>query len=674
MVEDDRSDILDKLPIGVVSCDMEGNITYINDHLVGLLDLSSVKDRKQINLLSFPPLVKAGISSVLRNALNNLGSGCPEVSCKSVAFKELVLDLRLSPKKNVNGNITGYHAIVEDRTALQEKASMVEYIIQKDRLISDISSRFINSSLKDIDKEVYLALKKTANFIDAKRANIYIVDEDERFVRKTHEWHSDDVVSHISLNRRFPRHKLALKQLEALEVMNVSDVQQLPESESEVKRTLDRLGVVSFLAVPLTYDGRLSGFIAIDSTTEKEEWDESISYLLKVVGEMITSILERKHTETLLLKKDEDYENVINSLDAIIWKADVDRKGDIVNTYISESADRILGLEPGSINNSWDRYFSYVHPEDVEDMFKVLHSSFQKPGFFTGADYRLVRKDGTEFWVNSSGSAHAQKDGTLKLFGTTTNIMQRKEAEDALLKAKVTAEAANRTKSEFLTNMSHELRTPLNAIIGFSDIMVEETFGELSPKYQTYVQRISQSGHHLLNMINDILDLSKVEVGTIRILPEFIDVDDLLHEMVTMMEPLASDKDIDINIRRHGDTKELFADRAKIKQIMYNLLGNSIKFTPNGGEITVVAGRDNGMISVSIIDTGIGISAEDQKKLFKPFTQLEASMSRRYEGTGLGLALVKELVELHGGRIWVESEVGNGSNFTFEIPNPNQNE
>jgi len=216
--------------------------------------------------------------------------------------------------------------------------------------------------------------------------------------------------------------------------------------------------------------------------------------------------------------------------------------------------------------------------------------------------------------------------------------------------------------------MSHELRTPLNSIIGFSDALMEGYFGELNPKQVRYIQNVSNSGRHLLNLINDILDISKVEAGKMKLFPEYIYVDAILEEMISLVQPIAADKQIVLNINKDPQLQTLLADKAKIKQILYNLLGNAIKFTHNGGSVSIYADIKDGMARFSIIDTGIGIAPEDIKKLFKPFTQLDASVSRRYEGTGLGLALVKELIELHSGRIWVESEVEKGSNFIFELP------
>ena len=243
-----------------------------------------------------------------------------------------------------------------------------------------------------------------------------------------------------------------------------------------------------------------------------------------------------------------------------------------------------------------------------------------------------------------------------------------KEIEGSLREANVVAETSNRTKSEFLANMSHELRTPLNSVIGFSEVLLEGNSGSLNEKQTRYLKNISKSGKHLLTIINDILDISKIESGNMHIHKENISVKNLLEDMFSSMQPLAAEKEIVMKVSFGPDLDYIQADKGKIKQVLYNLIGNALKFTEHGGSVTISAKVNGDMAYISVEDTGIGISRKDQEKLFKPFTQIDSSISRKYEGTGLGLALSKELVALHGGKIWVESEPGKGSTFTFTIP------
>jgi signal transduction histidine kinase len=229
-------------------------------------------------------------------------------------------------------------------------------------------------------------------------------------------------------------------------------------------------------------------------------------------------------------------------------------------------------------------------------------------------------------------------------------------------------EAANRHKSEFLANMSHELRTPLNAIIGFSEVLQERMFGELNDKQAEYIQDIIGSGRHLLSLINDILDLSKVEAGRMDLELTLFNLPAALENALTLMKERASRHQIALELEVDGRLGEVAGDERKVKQILLNLLSNAVKFTPEGGRVELRAALADGAVDISVHDTGIGIAPEDQEAIFEEFRQVGGADARQREGTGLGLTLTKRFVELHGGRIWLESEVGKGSTFTFTLP------
>jgi signal transduction histidine kinase/uncharacterized protein YdeI (YjbR/CyaY-like superfamily) len=229
-------------------------------------------------------------------------------------------------------------------------------------------------------------------------------------------------------------------------------------------------------------------------------------------------------------------------------------------------------------------------------------------------------------------------------------------------------EIANKHKSEFLANMSHELRTPLNAIIGFSEVLLERLFGELNDKQDDYLKDIHSSGRHLLSLINDILDLSKVEAGRMELEASAFDLPTAIANAMTLIRERAQQHAIVLGVDADPQLGEIVADERKLKQILVNLLSNAVKFTPDGGRIDVSARRDADSVVIAVHDTGIGIAAADQQAVFEEFRQVGHDYTNKQEGTGLGLALTRRFVELHGGRIWVDSEPGNGSTFTFTIP------
>ena len=229
-------------------------------------------------------------------------------------------------------------------------------------------------------------------------------------------------------------------------------------------------------------------------------------------------------------------------------------------------------------------------------------------------------------------------------------------------------EAASRHKSEFLANMSHELRTPLNAVIGFSEVLIQRMFGALNDKQDEYLKDIYASGQHLLSLINDILDLSKIEAGRMELVPAPFHLPTALENAVTLVRERAARHGIALELDVDPGLGELVGDERKVKQVLLNLLSNAVKFTPEGGRISLKASRRDGAVEISVTDSGIGIAPEDQAAIFEEFRQVGGDETRKQEGTGLGLTLAKKFVELHGGRIWVESDLGLGSTFTFTLP------
>jgi signal transduction histidine kinase len=226
---------------------------------------------------------------------------------------------------------------------------------------------------------------------------------------------------------------------------------------------------------------------------------------------------------------------------------------------------------------------------------------------------------------------------------------------------------ASQHKSEFLANMSHELRTPLNAIIGFSEVLSDRMFGELNEKQEEYLKDIYASGNHLLSLINDILDLSKIEAGRMELELTDFDLPTAIENALTLVRERAGRRSIALHTDIDARLGQIQADERKVRQVILNLLSNAIKFTPEGGRIDVGAVPKDGLVEVSVSDTGIGIAPEDQEKVFEEFRQV-GTAAKKIEGTGLGLTLCRKFVELHSGRIWVKSQVGEGSTFTFTIP------
>jgi signal transduction histidine kinase/putative methionine-R-sulfoxide reductase with GAF domain len=272
-------------------------------------------------------------------------------------------------------------------------------------------------------------------------------------------------------------------------------------------------------------------------------------------------------------------------------------------------------------------------------------------------------------WRKQAGSFSAEVINLLQTFATQSALaIQNARLFREIEEKSKQIEAANRHKSEFLANMSHELRTPLNAIIGFSEVLQERLFGELNEKQAEYTDDILTSGRHLLSLINEILDLSKVEAGRMELELATFDLPLAIENARTFVRERATKHGINLDVTIDERLGDFVGDERKIKQVLLNLLSNAVKFTPEGGRIGIKARQADGSVEISVSDTGIGIAPEDQAKIFEEFRQVGGDYAHKTEGTGLGLTLAKKFVELHGGRIWVESEVGKGSIFRFSLP------
>ena len=356
--------------------------------------------------------------------------------------------------------------------------------------------------------------------------------------------------------------------------------------------------------------------------------------------------------------------------------------------FANKSALRLLKFEEGALTGQ-DLSSILVETNEQAARGGGIVEQLGQKSFLADYEIFLGAQDGQKIPVSISASILREEDGTvLGYVFVARDITNRKQAEEVLRLAKKKAEVASRAKSDFLANMSHELRTPLNHIIGFTELVVDKNFGDLNATQEEYLNDALQSSKHLLSLINDILDLSKVEAGKLELEPSHLDLKLLLENSLVMVKEKALKHGIKLSLEVKDAPETITADERKLKQILYNLLSNAVKFTPDGGEVHLLADLSDDssltgaatapafynapgeFIRISVTDTGIGVDPKDLERIFNPFEQVEKSRSRKYQGTGLGLSLTKRFVELHGGTIWAESKgAGKGGTFRLVIPN-----
>lgn len=336
----------------------------------------------------------------------------------------------------------------------------------------------------------------------------------------------------------------------------------------------------------------------------------------------------------------------------------------------SDEIFRIFGVEKDDFDPSLDSLTKAVHKRDIGRVLQAFQRAVIEQNDYD-MEFSIRRPDGEVRFIRCEGRCQENGDGeVVALYGIMQDITERTLYESDLKHAKDSAERAYAAKSQFLANMSHELRTPLNAIIGFSEMMQRQLLGPVgNERYLDYITGIRESGEHLLDLISDILDMSKIEAGKYELDLEEVNITKIIRLAMHMMEGRALDSSIKLDSSALDNLEiTLMADRRAIMQVMLNLLSNAIKFTHDGGKVTLECEDKGTMVAIKVQDTGIGIPANKLQSITRPFEQVSSSYAREHEGSGLGLAITKELVELHGGNLVIESQVGAGTCVTVRLP------
>ncbi len=416
--------------------------------------------------------------------------------------------------------------------------------------------------------------------------------------------------------------------------------------------------------------------------------------LVNLNEDLKQEIAERNIVQEALRKSEEKYRTIIEGIEEGYFELDLG--GNM--TFFNDSMCKILGYPRGELTGRG--YRLYTNAKNARKMHRVFNRIYQTGESAKIVDFLVIRKDGDTRVVEISASLTRNLHGRpIGFRGVARDVTEHKRAEEQLRRSKEAAEKANLAKTEFLANMSHELRTPLNHIIGFTELVVDKIFGDLNDTQHEYLNDVLKSSKHLLSLINDILDLSKVEAGRQDLETSEVTVHDLLANTLAMVREKAQQQGIELSLDLDGIPDVITADERKLKQVFYNLISNAVKFTPEGGCVSLKArmadkrfqpkpwdskehefiedqhhrdSRSEGQsncIEFCVSDTGIGLRREDTERIFNRFEQVENSASRNYGGAGLGLSLAKSLVELHCGAIWAESDgPGKGARFHFVIP------
>ncbi|MCC5598809.1 hybrid sensor histidine kinase/response regulator [Nostoc favosum] len=485
--------------------------------------------------------------------------------------------------------------------------------------------------------------------------------------------------------KNYPAYFQALEEertIAADDAINDTRTQELSESYLSVS------GITSLLDAPIWLEGRLVGIVCHEHIGEERQWTLEEEIFAGSIADFVTLAIEAKERNVVqeALRQSEAQFRAIFERSSIGIGL-IDMKAQIVDTNLALC--EILGYSREELYGK--RFTDYISTQRgdlklYKQLMSGIHTNLKRTsrvGFQPSKhqeqfverhriemERRCLHQNGSLVWTHISVSVIPASNGEPEFFlAMIEDITERKETELKLRASQEAAEAVSRAKSEFLATMSHELRTPLNAIMGLSQLLQQEIVGSLNEKQNEYVNCIYSSGEHLLALINDILDLSKVEAGKEELLLSALPVSDLCNYAIWTVRDRALEKGLQLTCKI--DLEEdifCFADEWRIKQMLLNLLTNAIKFTP-AGQVSLVVKKVSQGITFTVSDTGIGIDSNQFQFLFEPFKQLDSRLNRQYEGTGLGLALTRKLARLHGGDVTVTSTLGEGSQFTLFLPN-----
>ncbi|MEH2235052.1 hybrid sensor histidine kinase/response regulator [Nostoc sp.] len=487
------------------------------------------------------------------------------------------------------------------------------------------------------------------------------------------------------LKTYYPAYFQALEEehsIAAHDARNDTRTQELSESYLSV------LGITSLLDAPIWLEGRLVGVVCHEHIGEIRQWTLEEETFAGSIADFVTLAIEaseRNVVQEALRQSEAQFRAIFER--SSIGIGLIDMKAQIVDTNLALC--EILGYDREELYGKPFTDYISTQREDLKlykqlisgirtDLKRTLRVGFQPSEHQEQLverhriemERRCLHQNGSLVWTHISVSVIPGSNGEPEFFlAMIEDITERKQTELKLRASQKAAEVASRAKSEFLATMSHELRTPLNAIMGLSQLLQQEIVGSLNEKQNEYVNSIYSSGEHLLALINDILDLSKVEAGKEELLLSPLTVSDLCNYAIWTVRDRASEKGLQLTHEIDLEADICVGDERRIKQMLLNLLTNAIKFTP-AGHVSLVVKKVPQGITFTVSDTGIGIDSSQFQFLFEPFKQLDSRLNRQYEGTGLGLALTRKLARLHGGDVTVTSTLGKGSQFTLFLPNP----
>jgi len=678
------SHAVDQSPASVVITDLQGNIEYVNPKFSQITGYAFEEIVGQN-----PRFLKSGHTAQeeYKELWDTITSGriwqgeFLNKKKNGDAFWELAT---ISPVYNNSGNVMNFLALKEDITERKKAEESIHQRVRELELLYESGLSF--SQLLNPREIAYKIIELLEEKLNWHHTVIRLVskknsEELELLAFDQHGLDSQTGRELVSkkLNKLISRSGEGLSgwALTQNKVVRIGNVKEDPHYIETYP------GIQSGLYVPLKSGARILGVISLESK-ELNAFSEEDEHLIATLASQAAIALEnaRLYEETIryaveleerVQERTAEIETTRQRLELAvktagvgIWELNIRENKD----YWDNKLFDLYGLSKENAQTSLETRQSAIHQDDLAQQKKIMDDALNHDQPYD-TEFRVVWPDASIHHIKSNAILiRDANNAPERMIGADRDISIHKQAEETLRLANLEMERGLRMKNEFLANMSHELRTPLNAILGISESLEEQIAGSLNEKQLKYIRVINESGRHLLELINDILDLSKIEAGKLEINVQTISIEWFCASCLRMVKELAHKKDVDVLFKSDQKVQVILGDERRLKQALVNLLGNAVKFTPSGRKIGLeVSGFiEKNEVTFTVWDEGIGINQDDIPLLFKPFVQLNAGLSREYAGTGLGLALVAQMVRLHSGRIDLTSKIKEGSRFMVTLP------
>jgi PAS domain S-box-containing protein len=559
--------------------------------------------------------------------------------------------------------------VIVDRTSEFNAQEILDQEVKLQETLIDIASTYINLDTKDVENTINNSLEKMGLFVSSDRAYIFDYDFLNGTTSNSYEWCNQDIEPEINNLQNVPidfipqwveQHKKG----EAFYIPSVSDL--IDDGEGGLKAILEPQGIKSLIAIPMIDGDELLGFVGFDSVKNHYNYSDKEKRLLFLFGQMLINIRNRQKWEKQLRIQEEKYRNIITNMNLGMLEIDLN---DII-LYANQSFCEMSGFDLQELKGQ--KATNILINEKNKNIFlnKKGHSLYSNSDNY---ELEIIDKNGKQKWWFISGAPNYNDKGQLLgNIGIHLDITEQKRLEQELAKAKNFAEKAAKAKELFLANMSHEIRTPLNVIIGMIRQLTKEN---LTTDQHFYVRQSESSAKHLLTILNNVLDIAKIESGDMEIVNDPFSPSALAYNVHSIMFSQAKEKNLEFKLNVSNKIKNILrGDETRLRQVLINLIGNAIKFTNEGSiniSLDLVEENENSQkLRFEVIDTGIGMSDEFILKIFEKFSQEQNASNRKYEGTGLGMAISSDLIKLMGGKLHVKSkkEVGTYCSFELELP------